>query len=125
MAHLDANSGGLHAINMLTLRSSMQTYYEQADRIPQYIAMLEDAQKKAKSANMPIADAKLVMMALAAVLTEQHFPCEVDDWEGLPAALRTWAAWKTAFRLAHLKRQRQILAAKGGNLRPAQMQSYR
>jgi hypothetical protein len=28
MAHLDANSGGLHAINMLTLRTGMQSYYE-------------------------------------------------------------------------------------------------
>jgi hypothetical protein len=27
---------------------------------------------------------------------------------------RTWLAWKTAFRLAHLKRQRQILASGGG-----------
>ena len=43
MAHLDANSGSLHSINMLTLQTSMQTYYEQADGIPQYIALLEDA----------------------------------------------------------------------------------
>jgi hypothetical protein len=54
------------------------------------------------------------MMASAAVLAVQHFPCEVENWEGLPAAARTWTAWKTAFHLAHLKRQRQILAAKGG-----------
>ena len=69
MAHLDANSRGLHAINMLTLRTSKQTYYEQADGILQYIALLEDAQKKAKRAQMPIVDAKLVMMASAAVLS--------------------------------------------------------
>jgi len=53
-------------------------------------------------------------MALAAVLTVQNFPCEVDDWEGLLASAGTWTVWKTAFRLAHLKRQRQILASKGG-----------
>jgi hypothetical protein len=41
--------------------------------------MLEDAQKKAKRAGMPIANIKLVMMALAAVLLAQHFPCKVDD----------------------------------------------
>jgi hypothetical protein len=63
---------------------------------------------------MPIADAELVMMASAAVLAVQHFSREVDDWEGLPAVARTWSAWKTAFRQAHLKRQRQILATKGG-----------
>ncbi len=63
---------------------------------------------------MPIADIELVMMAYAAILTAQHFPHEVDDWEGLPSTLCTWAVWKTAFCLAHLKRQHQILALGGG-----------
>ena len=63
MDHLDANSGGLHAIDMIALCTGMQAYYEQADGIPHYIALLEDAQKKSKRANMPIADAELVMMA--------------------------------------------------------------
>ncbi len=84
------------------------------DGIPQIIVMMEDAQKKAKRAGMPIANVKLVMMALAAVLAAQHLSCEVDDWEGLPAALRTWQAWKVAFRLAHLKRQCQLKALGGG-----------
>jgi hypothetical protein len=55
---------------------------------------------------MPIADVKLVMMALAAVLAAQHYPREVDDWESLASSARTWAAWKIALRLAHIKRQR-------------------
>ena len=63
---------------------------------------------------MPIADVELVMLASAAVLTALHFPREVDDWEGLPAVDHTWRAWKVAFRLAHLKRQRQLQAAGGG-----------
>jgi hypothetical protein len=75
--------------------------------------MMEDAQKKEKRAGMPIADVKLVMMASAAVLAAQHFPREVDDWEGLPAVYCTWRAWKVAFRLAHLKRQRQLQASVG------------
>jgi hypothetical protein len=54
--------------------------------------MLEDAQKKAQHAAMPIADIQLVMIASAAVLAAQHFPCKVDDWEGLPAAAHTWTA---------------------------------
>ena len=114
ISFLDANSGGLHAIDMISLRTNMHQYYVQADGIPQYIIMLEDAQKKAKRAGMPIANIELVMMASTAVLAAQHFPREVDDWEGLPSNARTWVAWKTAFRLAHLKRQRQILASGGG-----------
>ena len=76
--------------------------------------MMEDAQKKAKRADMPIADIKLVMMASAAVLAAQHFPCEVDEWEGFPAIDCTWRVWKVAFRLAHLKRQHQLQASGGG-----------
>jgi hypothetical protein len=114
MTFLDPNSGSLHAIDMISLRTNMHQYYMQADGIPQYIIMLEDAQKKAKRAGMPIANIELVMMASAAVLTAQRFPCEVNDWECLLSTLHTWAAWKTAFCLAHLKHQRQILALGGG-----------
>jgi hypothetical protein len=63
---------------------------------------------------MPIATIKLVMMSLAAVLAAQHFPHKVDNWEGLPAASRTWQAWKVAFHLAHLKCQCQLQASRGG-----------
>jgi hypothetical protein len=114
ISFLDANSGGLHAIDMISLCTNMHQYYIQADGIPQYINMLEDAQKNAKRAGMPIPDIKLVMMALEAVLAAQHFLREVDDWEGLPSSARTWSGWKMAFRLAHVKRQCQILALGGG-----------
>ncbi len=96
MSLLDANSGGLHALNMILLCMDMMQYYVQVDGIPQFIVIMEDAQKKAKQAGMPIANVELVMMALAAVLAASHFPHEVDDWEGL---------WKVAFCLAHLKHQ--------------------
>ncbi len=107
MALLDANGGRLHAVDMISLRINMMQYYVQVDGIPQIIVMMEDG--------MPIADVKLVMMALAAVLTAQHFPHKVDDWEGLPAIDRTWRAWKVTFHLAHLQRQRQMQASGGGN----------
>jgi hypothetical protein len=62
MALLDANSRGLHALDMITLCIDMMQYYVQADGIPQIIVMMEDAQKKAKQASMPIANVKLVIM---------------------------------------------------------------
>jgi hypothetical protein len=46
MALLDANSGGLHAVDMISLRTNMTQYYVQADDIPQFIVMMEDVQKK-------------------------------------------------------------------------------
>ena len=80
---------------MISLRTNMHQYYVQSDGIHQYINMLEDAQKKAKRAGMPIADIELFMMASASVLAAQHFPRKVDDWEGLPSGSPTWPAWKT------------------------------
>jgi hypothetical protein len=46
MALLNTNSGGLHALDMITLRTNMTQYYVQADGIPQFIVMMEDAQKR-------------------------------------------------------------------------------
>ncbi len=64
---------------------------------------------------MPIADIELVMMASSAVLSAQHFPREVNYWEGLLSLSCKWPAWKVAFCLAHLKRQHQLqVQALGG-----------
>ncbi len=46
MSLLDANSGGLHALDMISLCTNMMQYYMQADGIPQFIVMMEDAQKR-------------------------------------------------------------------------------
>ena len=86
VALLDANSRGLNSVDMLTLHTNMMQYYVQADSIPRYIPMMEDAQKKATWAGMPVVDVELVMLALAAVLMAQNFPCKVYYWEVLPAA---------------------------------------
>jgi hypothetical protein len=53
IAFLNANSGGLHAINMISLHTNMHNYYTQADGIPQYINMLEDAQKRQRGLACP------------------------------------------------------------------------
>jgi hypothetical protein len=47
MALIDTNSRGLHALKMILLHTDMMQYYVQADGIPQFIVMMEDAQKKA------------------------------------------------------------------------------
>jgi hypothetical protein len=47
ISFLEANSGELHAINVISLCTNMHQYYVQTDGIPQNIIMLEGAQKKA------------------------------------------------------------------------------
>ncbi len=43
MSLLDANSGRLHAIDMIGLGTNMHQYYAQADGISQFIHMMENA----------------------------------------------------------------------------------
>ena len=118
MALLDASSMGAHPLHE-------HDAYVQADGILQYIAMMEDAQKKAKQAGMPIANVKLMKLASAAVITAQHFLHEVYNWEGLPVAEYMWRAWKVAFRITHIQRQRQLQAMGGGaNPLEVRMQFY-
>jgi hypothetical protein len=54
IAFLNTNSGGLHAIDMISLCTNMHNYYTQADSIPQYINMLEDAQKRQRRLACPL-----------------------------------------------------------------------
>jgi hypothetical protein len=44
---------------MISLCSNMTQYYVQADGIPQFVIMIEDAQKEGKRAGMPIAELNL------------------------------------------------------------------
>jgi hypothetical protein len=110
MAHLNANSGGLHAIDMISLRSNMIQYYVQVDGIPQFIVMMKDAQKKAKRAGMPIANVELVMMALVAILqsntSSERWMVERASWSS--TAYREperWPSiWPTSNTSTNIKR---------------------
>ena len=109
--HLDKNCGGLHAIDLVNLPTEMLAYYAAAEGIPEYINMLEDAQRKAQRAAMPIADVQLVAIASTAVLGSQQYPRATEDWEALATSAKTWTAWKKAYRAAHIARKRQLLAS--------------
>jgi len=54
LALLDANSGGLHAVDMISLRTNMPQDYMQVDDIPQFIAMMEDAKKRQNGRACPL-----------------------------------------------------------------------
>jgi hypothetical protein len=111
MEHLDANCGGLHPAELINLPTEMLSYYTQADGIPEYINMLEEAQRKLARANLPMSDDQLLAIASTSVLASGHFPRPTDEWEALACNHKTWTAWKTHYRAAHIARKRQMLAA--------------
>ncbi len=71
--HLDANCGGLHPSELVNLPTEMMSYYAKADGIPEYIDMLEEAQRKLARANLPMSDETLLAIASTSMLTSQHF----------------------------------------------------
>jgi hypothetical protein len=73
--HLCKCSGGLHALDMVLLTIQMSQYYEGMLDIPMYIFLLEDAQRKAERANLPITNQTLTVLASTALLAVDTFPC--------------------------------------------------
>lgn len=45
LKHLQSTCTGLHALDVLTLQNEMQKYHVEVEGVPEYINMLEDAQK--------------------------------------------------------------------------------
>jgi hypothetical protein len=89
---------------MVSLTIQMSQYYEGMPDIPKYIFLLEDAQRKAARACLPITNQTLTVLASIALLAADTFPCTTELWEELDPANTTWATWKTAYLAAHKKR---------------------
>jgi hypothetical protein len=113
--HLRDRSGGLHALDMVSLSIQMNQYYEGTPIIPEYIQLLEDAQRKAARASLPVTDQSLVMLASTALLAADTFPRTTEHWEELPQADKTWPAWKAAYLQAHQKRANRLRATGGAD----------
>ena len=103
LKHLRTTCGGLHPIDAVSLINDMNHYYEATTGIPEYINKLEDAQKKAQRANVPIADSTLVAIATASVMASQQYPRTDDVWDDLSPKERTWTKWKTTYTQAYNK----------------------
>ena len=69
LQHLQATFTGLHALGVLTLQNEMHKMHLEAEGIPEYINLLEDAHKKAVRAGNPITAATVVMIATNAMLS--------------------------------------------------------
>ena len=63
---------GNHEIDILDLQDKTYKIHNECNTIPQYIEALEDAQKQAERAEMPIEDATLVMLATKAMLATER-----------------------------------------------------
>jgi hypothetical protein len=105
--HLATNMPGLEATDIITLSVDMQSWWQDDPRVPEYINRLEEAQKKAVRANLPISNAWLAATASLSLLTAGSFPKQRTDWDALAPAAKTWPAWKTWARTAQQTVERE------------------
>ena len=91
----------------------MQRYHLEVEGIPEYINMLEDAQRQACRAGRTIADKTLLLFASTAMLTSERFPRANNNWEERADCDNTWSKWKTAYKWAHAKARVKAQANNG------------
>jgi hypothetical protein len=113
--HLCERFGGLHALDMVLLTIQMSQYYEGTPDIPEYIFLLEDAQRKAARACLPVTNQTLTVLGSIALLAADTFPRTTELWEELDPVDKTWDAWKTAYLAAHKKRANRLRATGGAD----------
>ena len=113
LAHLQAGCTGRHALDLLALLNEMQRYHMEVEGIPEYINMLEDAQRQASRAGHAISDNTPLLFASTAMLTSERFPRANDAWEDQVEPDNTWAAWKLAYKQSHAKARVKAQAHRG------------
>jgi hypothetical protein len=89
LEHLEMNFTGLHALDIVALCSNMLLLYKNVASMPDFILAMEEVQKKAKRAEIPILDIKIAMYAATSVLQLGGYKKETDKWEGHNAAMKT------------------------------------
>ena len=112
-ANLQAGCTGRHYLNLLALHNEMQPYHLEVEGIPEYINMLEDAQRKAGRAGRTIADETLLIFASTEMLTSERFTRASNDWEERAEKDKTWAQWNTANKKAHAQAREKSQANNG------------
>ena len=78
-AHLQAGCTGRHALYLLVLHNEMQRYHLEDEGIPEYINILEVAQRQSGQAGRTIADETLLLFASTAILTSERFTRANDE----------------------------------------------
>ena len=58
-------------------------------------------------ATLPIDNKWLAVITTGSLLAAGSFPKQRPDWDSLPRANKTWAAWKTTFRSHQLTLERE------------------
>ena len=76
---LKDGSGGLEAIDIVSLLSAMLSWWANDPRVPEYVNRLKDAQKNSVRAKLPISDMWLAAIATGSLLAAGSLPKQRPD----------------------------------------------
>jgi hypothetical protein len=111
LQHLATSTAGLEATDIVSLFIDMQSWWEEDPRVPEYINRLEDAQKKASRAALPITNEWLAATATKSLLAAGSFPIQRPVWDAKLPTTKTWPAWKQWARESQLTVEREQRAS--------------
>ena len=81
--HLRVVCTSLHEVDAVTIGPAMLNMYNDAESIPQYINMLEEARKRSPRADLPIADDTVFAIASCLDLASGNVPHDCKKWNAL------------------------------------------
>ena len=97
LSHFAEEIGGLKVTSVVTLIGKLPGSWTSDPRVPQLIMAMEEAQKKAQRAGLPITYNWLAAFATSSLLLSNSFPNDRPDWYRKPKANQTWRACKDTF----------------------------
>ena len=68
----------------------MQTFWTEAEGVPQYINRMEATQKKHVRTLLPVNDVVMQVIAFRAILESGEYPGNMREWQKLPPAEHKW-----------------------------------
>ena len=91
----------------------MQRYHLEVEGIPEYIGMIEDADRQTRRTGQTIANETVLLFASTAMLTSEKFPRANGDWEECAERDKNWVQWKAAYKKAHTQARVKAQASNG------------
>ena len=86
LKHLECHCTGLHAIDAVGIPSVMQTFWTEAEGVPQYINRMKAVQKKSVRTPLPVADSVMQAIAFRSILASGEYPDDMREWKKLTPA---------------------------------------
>ena len=111
--HLIEFCAGLHTVDAVDIPQLIKPLYKYLDGVPQFINVMEAAQRKSKRAKLVINDKYLHAVALKSILQSGEYETETREWSKLPEDKQTLADWKTTFCAAYVAKRRSEAAREG------------